>query len=53
MGRTLVRTDYARIVKKIFQSKLEGRRRRRRKRRLRLRWLEDVKKDLREIKVKK
>jgi hypothetical protein len=34
--------DHARVVKKMFESKLEGRRRRGRPR---LRWLEDVEKD--------
>jgi len=38
-----------RIVKKIFESKPEGSRR---KRSPRMRWLEDVQKDLREMKVK-
>jgi hypothetical protein len=39
-----------RTVKKIFESKLEGNRR---KERPRLRWLEDVDKDLCEMKVKR
>ena len=38
------------IVKTIFESKPEGRRRMGRPR---LRWLEDVEKDLREMKVKR
>jgi hypothetical protein len=42
--------DQGRIVKKIFESKLEGSKRRGR---TRLRWLEDVGKDLRELKVKR
>ena len=42
--------DRGKIVKKIFQSKLEGSRR---KGRPRLRWLEEVENDLREMKVKK
>jgi hypothetical protein len=37
--------DQGRIVKKLFESKPEGRRRGR------LRWLEDVEKDLRKMKV--
>ena len=41
--------DHGRTVKKIFESKPEGRRR---KGRPRLRWLNDVGKDLREMKVK-
>jgi len=40
-----VRMDYGRRVKKVFQSKPEGRRRGI----PRLRWLEDVEKDLREM----
>jgi hypothetical protein len=39
-----------RTVKKIFESKLEGSRR---KERPRLRWLEDIEKDLWEMKVKR
>jgi hypothetical protein len=46
----LVRMDYIRVVKKVFESELEGRRRRRG--RSRLRWLEDAEEDLRELKVK-
>jgi hypothetical protein len=46
----LVRIDHGRVVKKIFENKLEGRRR---KGRPRWRWLEDVDKDLWEIKVKR
>ena len=42
--------DHGRVVKKIFESKPEGRRRMRRHR---LRWLEDIEKDLREMKVKR
>ena len=41
--------DQVRTVKKIFESKPE---RSRRRGRPRLRWLEDVEKDLREVKVK-
>ena len=48
--RHLVRIDQRRTVKKIFGSKLEGNRRRGRPR---LRWLEDVEKDLKEKKFKK
>jgi len=44
------RIDQERRVKKIFQSELEGSRR---KGRPRLRWLEYIKKDLREMKVKR
>jgi hypothetical protein len=43
-------TDQGKTVKKIFQSKLEGSRRTGRPR---LRWLEEVEKDLREMKVKR
>jgi hypothetical protein len=39
-----------RTVKKVFESKLEGNRRRGRPR---LRWLEDVAKDLQEVKVER
>jgi len=46
----VVRMDHGRTVKKVFQSKTEGRRRRGIHR---LRWLEDVEKDLREKKVKR
>jgi hypothetical protein len=41
--------DQGRTVKKILESKLEESR----KERLRMRWLEDVEKDLREMKVKR
>jgi hypothetical protein len=43
MDRTPSRLDHVRIAKKTFDSKLEGGRRRGRPR---LRWLEDVKKNL-------
>ena len=46
----VVRMDQGRTVKKIFESKPEGSRRRGRPR---LRWLEDVEKDLWEMKVKR
>jgi len=46
----VVRMDQGRTVQKIFESKPEGRRR---KGRPRLRWLKDVGKDLREMKVKR
>ena len=42
--------DQARIVKKIFESKPEGSRRRVSPR---MRWLEDVQKNLRQMKVKR
>ena len=42
----------SKIAKKIFEIKLEGRRRKRRRGRPRMRWLEDAEKDLREIKAK-
>ena len=42
--------DQGRILKKIIESKLEGSRRRGRPR---LRWLEDVEKDLQQIRVKR
>jgi hypothetical protein len=42
--------DQGRTVKKIFESKPDGSRRRERPR---LRWLEGVEKDLREMKVKR
>ena len=42
--------DQGRTVKKTFESKLEGSRRTGKPR---LRWLEEVEKDLREIKVKR
>ena len=41
--------DHGRTVKKIFESKPKGSRRRGRPR---LRWLDDVEKDLREMKVR-
>jgi hypothetical protein len=44
----VVRMDHGRTVKKIFESKPEGSRRTGRPR---LRWLEDVQKDLREMEV--
>ena len=46
----VVRIDQGRAVKKISESKLEGSRRRGRPR---MRWLEDVEKVLREMKVKR
>ena len=46
----VVREDQGRTVKKIFESKPEGSTRRGSPR---LRWLEDVEKDLQEIKVKR
>jgi hypothetical protein len=46
----VVRMDQGRTVKKILESKPEGSRRRGRPR---MRWLEDVKKDLREMKIKR
>ena len=46
----VVRTDHGRTVKKVFQSKPEGRRRRGIPR---LRRLEDVEEDLREMKLKR
>jgi ribosomal 50S subunit-associated protein YjgA (DUF615 family) len=49
IGR-IVRMDQGRTVKKVFESKLEGNRRRRRHR---LKRLEDVEKDLWEMKVKR
>jgi hypothetical protein len=45
----VVRMDHGRTVKKVFQSKPEGRRREIHI----LRWLEDVEKDLREKKIKR
>ena len=42
--------DKGKTVKKIFQSKLEGSRR---SGRPRVRWLKEVEKDLREMKVKR
>jgi hypothetical protein len=45
-----VRMSQGRIVKKIFEIKLEGSRRRES---LRMRWLEDIEKNLREMKVKR
>jgi hypothetical protein len=41
--------DHGRVVKRIYDSKQEGRRRMGRPR---LRWLEDVQKDLQEMKAK-
>jgi len=46
----VVRIDQGRTIKKILKSKPEGSRRRGRSR---MRWLEDVDKDLREKKVKR
>ena len=46
----VVKVDQRRIVKKIFESKPEVGRRRGSPR---MRWLEDVEKDLREVKVKR
>ena len=46
----VVRMDQGRTVKKIFENKPEGSRRRGRRR---MRWLEDVEKDIREMKVKR
>jgi hypothetical protein len=46
--RCVIRMDQERTVMKVFESKLEGNRRR-----PRLRWLEDVEKDLWEMKVKR
>jgi len=46
----VVRMGHRRTVKKVFESKPEGSRRRGRPR---LRWLEDVVKDLQELKVKR
>jgi hypothetical protein len=45
-----IRMNRGRVVRKIFESELEGRRRRGRPR---LRWLEDVEKDLWEMRVKR
>jgi hypothetical protein len=45
-----VRTDLGRTVKKTLESEPEGSRR---KGKPRLRWLEEIEKDLREIKVKR
>jgi hypothetical protein len=42
--------DHGRVVEKIFESNPKGRRRMGRPR---LRWLEDVKRDLREMKIKR
>jgi len=50
MSGYVVRIDQGRIVKKVFGSKPEGSRR---SGRPRLRWLEDVEKYLREMKVKR
>jgi hypothetical protein len=46
----VIRMDQRRVVKKIFDSKPE---RRRKVGRLRLRWLDDVENDLRVMKIKK
>jgi hypothetical protein len=46
----LIRMDNERVVKRIFENKLEGRRRMGRPR---LRWLGDAEKDPREMKVKR
>ena len=46
----VARMDQGRTVKEVFESKAEGSRRRVRPR---LRWMEDVEKDLRETKVKR
>jgi len=46
----VVRMDQGKIVKKIFESKPQGSRRRGRPT---IRWLEDVEKDVREMKVKR
>ena len=46
----LVRTDQGRTVKTIFESEPEGSRRRGRPR---IRWLEDIKKNLKEMKFKR
>jgi hypothetical protein len=45
----VIRMDQGRIVKTIFESKMEGSRRGG----PRVRWMEDVGKDLREMKVKR
>jgi hypothetical protein len=42
--------DHGRVVKKIFESKPEGRRRMVRSR---FRWLQDIEEDLREINIKR
>jgi hypothetical protein len=47
--RHLRRRDHERVVNELFESILEGRR----TGRSRLRWFEDVEKDLREMKVKR
>jgi hypothetical protein len=49
LDRTPSKNDHGKVVK-IFESTLEGRRRMGRSR---LRWLEDVEKDLGEMKVKR
>jgi len=49
MGHVVI-LDHGRLVKKMFDSKPEGRRRRRMGR-PRMRWLEDVERDLRERKL--
>jgi hypothetical protein len=46
----VIRTDQRRVVKKIFDSKPEGRRK---VGRPRLRWLDDVENDLRVMKIKR
>jgi len=46
----VARTDQGRTVKEIFESKAEGNRRRVRPR---LRWMEDVEKDLRDMNFKR
>jgi hypothetical protein len=46
----LVRCDHARVVKKIFESKAE---RRRRMGKPRLRWWEDIERHLREMNIKR
>ena len=46
----ILRMDHGRVVKKIFERELEGRIRMGRSR---LRWLQNVEKDLREMKVKR
>jgi len=46
----VIRMDQGRTVKKIMESKPEGSRRREMPR---MRWLEDVEKDMREMKIKR
>jgi len=48
MDKTCNKMDHGRLLKEMFDSKLGGIRR---KKRPRLRWLEDVEKNLREINV--